>query len=118
MPALATILRFAPWILAGLAIMVALYFRGDAASARSEQAKYEAAVSKRIAENNARVLEEIQKLSAKADEATAREIDRDRAAKAAVATTISEINNAPATSDGPVAPVLRDALRSGGVRKP
>lgn len=112
MPPIATILRFAPWILAGLAVAAALYFRSDAADARAAKAQYEAAVAKAIADNNARVLDEIQKLSAKADEATARELARERAAKAATATRLSEIDRAPATADGPVAPVLRDALKA------
>jgi hypothetical protein len=116
MPPIAAILRFAPWILAGLAVATALYFRSDAADARAAKAQYEAAVAKRIAENNERVLEEIQKLSAKADAATERELARERAAKAATATRLSEIDHAPAASDGPVAPVLRDALRSGRLR--
>lgn len=116
MPPIATILRFAPWIVAGAGVLAALYFRSDAADARAAQAQYEVAVAKRIAENNERVLEEIQKLSAKADEATARDLERERAAKAATATTLSEIDRAPAASDGPVAPVLRDALRPGRLR--
>lgn len=108
--------KFAPWILAGLAVAASLYYRSDAADARAAKAEYEAAVAKRIAENNERVLEEIQKLSAKADEATARDLERERAAKAATATTLSEIDRAPTTADGPVAPVLRDALRAGRLR--
>lgn len=116
MPPIATILRFAPWAIALAGILGALYFRSDAADARAAKAQYEAAIAERIADNNARVLEEIQKLGAKADEATARELARERAAKAATATRLSEIDHAPAASDGPVAPVLRDALRSGRLR--
>jgi hypothetical protein len=114
--ALARALKFAPWIIAGAGVLAALYFRSDAAGERAARKSYEASVAKRIAENNAAVLDKLDALSAKADAATERDAARERAAKAAVSTTISEIDRAPAASDGPVAPVLRDALRAGRLR--
>ncbi len=116
MLSLPTIVRFAPWILAGLAVAGALYYRSDAADARADQQRDRPEIAERIATNNAAVVEKLEALAAKADEATAREIARERAAKQAVATSLSEIDNAPPTADGPVAPVLRDALRARGVR--
>lgn len=98
-------------ILAGLAVLAALYFRSDAADARAAKAQYEASVAKAIAKNNAAVVEKLEQLAAKADAATEREAARERAAKAATATSIAEIDRAPVAADGPVAPVLRDALR-------
>ncbi len=116
MPPVATILRFAPWALAVAAVLAALYFRSDASDARAAQAKYEADVAKAIARNNAAIVERLELLAAKADEATAREVARERDAKKVTATRLSEIDNAPPSADAPVAPVLRDALRSRGVR--
>lgn len=94
------------------AALLALWFRAQAelAETRLAKARSEAALARESAARTVAAYEHLQKAEAAARAALEENHKRALARASSLAAALEEVKNAPASEDGPVAPVLERAL--------